>query len=626
MERRLMENSRDVDGRSSEGAIFQPGGRVRALHSCLKLSRSHSRLVARGIHLEKSKSEIAEIPTLRGGLRVRITGAVLLAALGTALAVGSAGVYAVYAPLRETIEQTYSRVLAGSAEEVVEILDTARIDIGSLAEQPWLRMAILGAAARSEQTGPDPLSLVEALEQAHARAPGFIGLVARDRSGETLGFAGTGPLVESLLERLRSRELLDSELLDRMQAKQLQKQLGGDVAPRVRTVDTGGVLRMVIAASPVLDEDGDAAATILGLLSQSELNQQLQADLLGDDANILLVDEIGGLVAAHRSSEAPISVTSDQADACSLRFTWSADRGGVVTCALPLGSLGWALVAEQSAEKVFQPLFIMLPALLTTGAIMVLAFTLLAAKLASATVRPVHVLYRGMISVARGDLSVQIPENRAPGEMDSLIAAFNYMVRQSGERSRLVEDSQRALEKQNLSVHDKFQSVSELSVTDPLTQLHNRRFFDHQLQCEAKRLNRKGEGFCLLLIDIDDFKKINDTFGHAAGDEFLKQIAKILKENVRATDLLARFGGEEFVVVATVTDIEGATVVAEKMRTAVAEASFIVDESMRPRRATISIGVAAYKGSQTGLFNAADAALYRAKESGKNCVVGDGGV
>lgn len=409
-----------------------------------------------------------------------------------------------------------------------------------------------------------------------------------------------------------------------MQEKQLKKQLSSGVASRVRTVDTGGALRVVIATSPVLGEDGGAAATILALLSQPEFNQQLNADLLGDDANILLVDEIGGLVAAHRSSEAPISVAPDQADACSLRFTWSAKRGGVVTCALPLGSLGWALMAEQPAEKAFQPLMIMLPALFTTGAIMVLAFTLLAARLASATVRPVRVLYRGVISVARGDLSVQIPQNRAPGEMDSLIAAFNYMVRLFGERSRLVEDSQRALEKQNLSFQDKFQSVSELSITDPLTQLYNRRFFDHQLQCEAKRLNRKGEGFCLLLIDIDDFKKMNDTFGHAAGDEFLKQIAKILQENVRATDLLARFGGEEFVVVATSTDTKGAVVLAEKMRTAVAEASFIVDESMRPRRVTISIGVAPYKGSQTGLFNAADAALYRAKESGKNCVVGDG--
>ena len=572
----------------------------------------------------KPESRIGDMPSLHGGLRGRIVGIVFLAALGTALVVGCAGLYSVYAPLREQIEQTYSRVLATSATETVDFLDTALIGIDSIAAQPRLREAVLVAAAQPEPGGPEERGLVDALEEALARSPGFAGLVALDRRGETLALAGAEPLHAGLLRRLRTKDVLDSELLERMQDSELQRELGGVVAPTVRTVDTGGAFRVAIAASPVPGQDDQAAATIVGLLRQPELGQQLHGELLGEGANILLVDEVGGLVAAHRGSDAPISVGSGQADNCRVRATWSADRGGVVSCALPLGSLGWTLVAEQPAGKAFQPLVIMLPALLTTGAVMLLAFTLLAARLTSVTAGPLRVLFHGIISVARGDLSIEIPQKRAPGEIESLTEAFNYMVRLLGDRSQQSEDSQQALEKQNLSFQDKYQSVAELSVTDPLTQLHNRRFFDHQLQCEVKRLTRKGQGLCLLVIDIDDFKKVNDTLGHAAGDEFLKQIAAILQEGVRATDLLARFGGEEFVVVATATKIAGAVVFAEKIRTAVAEASFIVDESMRPRRATISIGVAAYKGSQTGLFNAADAALYRAKESGKNCVVGDG--
>jgi diguanylate cyclase (GGDEF)-like protein len=163
--------------------------------------------------------------------------------------------------------------------------------------------------------------------------------------------------------------------------------------------------------------------------------------------------------------------------------------------------------------------------------------------------------------------------------------------------------------------------VSELSVTDPLTQLHNRRFFEEYLDREVNRLGRDGDSLCLLVIDIDDFKALNDNYGHAAGDEFLKQIAMTMKESVRETDLLARFGGEEFVVVSNGTDISGATVLAEKLRTSVAESSFIVDDSMRPRRVTVSIGLAQYNGSRTGLFGSADEALYRAKALGKNCVV-----
>jgi two-component system cell cycle response regulator len=174
---------------------------------------------------------------------------------------------------------------------------------------------------------------------------------------------------------------------------------------------------------------------------------------------------------------------------------------------------------------------------------------------------------------------------------------------------------------QNKSFQQKFQAASELSVTDPLTQLYNRRFFEEYLEREINRLGQNGDGLCLLVIDIDDFKALNDSYGHAAGDEILKQIARAMKESVRETDLLARFGGEEFVVVLNGTDIRGATFLAEKLRTNVAETSFIVDDSMRPRRATVSIGLARYKGSRTDLFNSADAALYRAKNSGKNCVV-----
>ena len=137
-------------------------------------------------------------------------------------------------------------------------------------------------------------------------------------------------------------------------------------------------------------------------------------------------------------------------------------------------------------------------------------------------------------------------------------------------------------------------------------------------------MSRTGQGLSMLLIDIDDFKQLNDRFGHAAGDEFLKQLAQILKESVRETDLLARYGGEEFAIVATNTDPQGAVTLAEKLCTKIAESTFIVDATMRPRRMTISIGVAPYKQSRTEFFASADAALYRAKASGKNCVISAG--
>jgi diguanylate cyclase (GGDEF)-like protein len=179
----------------------------------------------------------------------------------------------------------------------------------------------------------------------------------------------------------------------------------------------------------------------------------------------------------------------------------------------------------------------------------------------------------------------------------------------------------RTLQEQHQAFQRQHDTLARLSVTDGLTELNNHRYFQDQLQLEIKRMARTGEGLSMLIIDIDDFKKLNDSYGHSAGDEFLKQLARILKESLRDTDLLARYGGEEFVIITPGTELEGADILVEKLRMKVRETSFIVDDSMRPRRMTISLGVAPYGRSRTELFTAADAALYRAKTAGKNCVV-----
>jgi diguanylate cyclase (GGDEF)-like protein len=127
----------------------------------------------------------------------------------------------------------------------------------------------------------------------------------------------------------------------------------------------------------------------------------------------------------------------------------------------------------------------------------------------------------------------------------------------------------------------------------------------------------------MLLIDLDDFKRLNDRLGHAAGDELLVHVARTMSDAMRENDLLARYGGEEFVVLASGTNLLGAYRLAEKLRTTVAEQSLILGDSLRPTRVTVSIGVAEFRGNRHRFFSAADQALYRAKASGKNCVVVD---
>ena len=164
----------------------------------------------------------------------------------------------------------------------------------------------------------------------------------------------------------------------------------------------------------------------------------------------------------------------------------------------------------------------------------------------------------------------------------------------------------------------------ELAVTDPLTGLHNRRYMSGQLNALVRRAGRGGEPVAVLLIDIDHFKMINDSFGHDVGDEVLREFAVRLATNVRAVDLACRYGGEEFVVIMPDTDLEAAHRIAERLRVHVAGSPFRVTGVEEPLGATISIGVACtLEAGDTpeALLKRADEAVYDAKAGGRNQVV-----
>ena len=221
-----------------------------------------------------------------------------------------------------------------------------------------------------------------------------------------------------------------------------------------------------------------------------------------------------------------------------------------------------------------------------------------------------------------------------PGATDSeigvLIQAFNRMtVRLKRQRVELGEsreklaDANSRLRGQNEELQRVNEVLEQLSITDGLTRLHNHRFFQEQLAREIKRIERTGGSLYLVLIDIDNFKHLNDRYGHATGDAVLCEVARVMKRIVRESDVLARYGGEEFALIPGQTDLEGAVGLAEKIRVAVAENVVAVEDDGRSSKAsvTVSIGVAEYSGDSRALFNAADRALYRAKGAGKDCVV-----
>jgi len=170
---------------------------------------------------------------------------------------------------------------------------------------------------------------------------------------------------------------------------------------------------------------------------------------------------------------------------------------------------------------------------------------------------------------------------------------------------------------------ERYEYTENLSFKDPLTKLFNRRYFETKLEQEFAKCERYNREVSLCMIDIDFFKKINDTYGHQAGDEILKQLAQIILKTIRKCDIAGRYGGEEFIVLMPETPPKNAYIALERLRKTVEEHAFVIDVPPGYLHITVSIGLAGYVQSMTKkeeLIELADKALYTAKNSGRNKV------
>ena len=175
-------------------------------------------------------------------------------------------------------------------------------------------------------------------------------------------------------------------------------------------------------------------------------------------------------------------------------------------------------------------------------------------------------------------------------------------------------------------LRDNAQMSIEMAITDALTGLHNRRYMETHIGTLVEQAVVRGKPLTVLVLDIDYFKSINDTYGHDAGDEVLREFALRIRKSIRGIDLACRYGGEEFVVVMPDTDVGIAARVAERIRRQIAGHRFLIDRGARSIEVTISIGIAARQSPDDDavtLLKRADEALYRAKRDGRNRVVAD---
>jgi diguanylate cyclase (GGDEF)-like protein len=279
-----------------------------------------------------------------------------------------------------------------------------------------------------------------------------------------------------------------------------------------------------------------------------------------------------------------------------------------------MSELGWGVVAEKEKAKAYAQIVRLrnLTLALVVGLLFVIG--LAAYLLSLSLVRPLNRLTSGAGRVAAGDLEVDVPVS-SRSEVGYLTEVFNDMVarlRQGREELAAINET---LRQKNVELH-------EISIVDSLTGLYNRKHLMETLDKEVSRSQRHSHSFSLLVIDIDHFKKYNDTYGHLAGDEVLSRLASVFKKSIRSSDYAARYGGEEFIIMLPEIDPEQGLVTAERMLKQVAEERFGGEgESIK---VTISVGVASYpengEDAQSVIRNA-DAAMYEAKEQGRNRVI-----
>ena len=211
-------------------------------------------------------------------------------------------------------------------------------------------------------------------------------------------------------------------------------------------------------------------------------------------------------------------------------------------------------------------------------------------------------LVNGAVRFAEGDRDHRI-DVQVPPELHRVAEEFNHMIRR---------------------IHDSEEILADLAHRDGLTRLPNRRAFDEALGEVFARFERLGEQATLLALDVDHFKRVNDTHGHAAGDEVLRAVAEVMNRNLRPFDRAFRTGGEEFAIVLPATDAATGRETAERLRTAIQ--SHPIQYRDTEIAVTVSVGAASLAGGidKTALTEAADAALYKAKLGGRNRVVVSG--
>lgn len=281
----------------------------------------------------------------------------------------------------------------------------------------------------------------------------------------------------------------------------------------------------------------------------------------------------------------------------------------------------WVLIAKIDKEEAFTPLYQYYK--LTIFGFLILSFVLLVLFnlfLFRRVANPLHELADMTAQIAAGNFTMRVKKFSEGSEIGILADSFNRMVDSLQKQEQINRKIVQQLEEKN-------KKLKTLAILDGLTGLYNKGYLLNRLESEFQHTIRYQKPIAIVMLDIDHFKRVNDTYGHLTGDKILRDLAAVILKSVRKADIVARYGGEEFTIVAPHTNLEQGLALAENVRKTIEESSFEVEEGII-LPLTISLGVAVFQGTVTTdianiiskVIEEADQALYQAKAKGRNRV------
>ncbi|OYQ26125.1 GGDEF domain-containing protein [Pseudomonas mandelii] len=517
----------------------------------------------------------------------------------------------------EQMKQASGNTLLSTARSAAELLGAQlherQLEVSLLSRAPFFK--------HGDLDDPDILSSMELRSQSRAE---YAWMGVADANGRVRQ-AVNGLLVnQSVKERPWFQAGLRGAYTgDPHEAVLLAKLLPGTAS--------GEPLRFIDFAAPIRNAEGQvigvlgahahwswATRIVDSAVLRKDMTPEVEALIVDHDGKVLYPESLMG----QRVADMPVA-RENHSDTAG----WSVGNGyltSVVAVPTPSSTdLTWYIAVRQPLDIALQPARILFYKLLVLGVIAAVVFGLVAYYLALYLSRPIEQLAKSAHRVQHHQPGVTFPRDHSVREIAQLGQSLQGMTESLLGKERELQEANASLEatvaQRTAALTQANADLLKLATHDALTGVYNRRRFDEKLDECNLLFQRTGRPFALLFIDADHFKQINDTHGHAIGDEVLHQLARVIQDNTRATDFVARYGGEEFaVLLPEVEEPESPEVVAEKIRAAIAAATFATVGHVT---VSIGIGLAELSDSNTtALIKRADQQLYQAKWSGRNRV------